>query len=197
MVTLKKAVQCAVISSLIAPALGLSFVPLVNKLASKVVKVFEIDEPKVHEWTAAAFPGNDKDEKPVPGGSPIMNCDASVSQLLSLHSVVISPNPPERGQNLTFIAKGYLDKPILDGAYVEVDVKYGFIKLIHQTFDLCEEITKVDLSCPVADGEQVIVKEVEVPQEVPPGQYIVNARAYTKDDEFITCLSAVVDFPAA
>lgn len=196
MVSLKKAVQCVVVSSLVAPAMGLSFVPLINSYVSQALKVFRLEE-NVPEWTALTFPGNDKDEKPVPGDSPIKNCDASVSQLLTLHSVVISPNPPERGQNLTFIAKGFLEKPILDGAYVEVEVKYGFIKLVHQTFDLCEEITKVDLTCPVADGEQVIVKEVEIPNEVPPGQYIVNARAYTKDDEFITCLSAVVDFPPA
>ncbi|KAI5951085.1 NPC2 [Candida jiufengensis] len=133
--------------------------------------------------------------KPVPGGSPIEVCDIALPQLLDLKEVIISPNPPQTGANLTFTAKGNIDKTIVDGAYVEVDVRYGFIKLIHQTYDICEEITKIDLECPIEKGEQIIKKIVEIPDEVPPGKYIVNARAFTKDDEFITCLSATIEFP--
>lgn len=135
------------------------------------------------------------DDKPVPGDSPIVQCEASEQQILELQSVIIEPNPPLRGENLTFVATGVLSKSIEYGAYVEVDVRYGFIKLLHQTFDLCEEINKIGLTCPISKGEQVIEKRVEIPAEVPPGRYLVNARAYTKDDEFITCLSAMVEFP--
>ncbi|CAD1810677.1 ML domain family protein [Candida parapsilosis] len=135
------------------------------------------------------------DTKPVPGKSPIEVCDYSSKQLLTLDEITISPNPPEAGANLTFTAKGTLDKTITDGAYVEVDVRYGFIKLIHQTYDICKEITKVDLECPIEKGKQVITKEVEIPEEVPPGKYLVTARAFTKDDEYITCLTATVEFP--
>ncbi|KAI5968812.1 NPC2 [Candida margitis] len=135
------------------------------------------------------------DTKPVPGKSPIEVCDYSSKQLLTLDEIVISPNPPEAGVNLTFTAKGTIDKTITDGAYVEVDVRYGFIKLIHQTYDICKEITKVDLECPIEKGKQVITKEVEIPEEVPPGKYFVTARAYTKDDEYITCLTATIEFP--
>ena len=41
----------------------------------------------------------------------------------------------------------------------------------------------------------MITKEVEIPEEVPPGKYLVTARAFTKDDEYITCLTATVEFP--
>ena len=142
------------------------------------------------------FPGNN-DDRPVPGDLPIVQCEATTHQILNLQSVTLDPNPPVRGANLTFTAVGYLQETIEDGAYVEVDVRYGYIKLLHQTFDLCEEIQKVDLECPIKKGPQALLKEVEIPAEVPPGKYIVNARAYTKDDEFITCLNAVVDFPPA
>ncbi|EMG48989.1 Phosphatidylglycerol/phosphatidylinositol transfer protein, partial [Candida maltosa Xu316] len=133
--------------------------------------------------------------KPVPGDSPIEICDFTESQLLYLNEVVLSPNPPEAGSNLTFTAIGYVDKTIEDGAYVEVEVRYGFIKLIHQTYDLCEEIVKVDLECPIKKGKHIITKVVEIPQEVPPGKYLVTARAYTKNDEYITCLTAQIVFP--
>lgn len=135
--------------------------------------------------------------KPVPGDSPIQVCDITDEQLLELQQITLTPNPPQAGANLSFEAIGTVSKTIEPGAYVEVDVRYGFIRLLHQTFDLCDEIGKIDVSCPIRDGEQVIRKVIEIPQEVPPGRYIVNAKAYTKDDEYITCLYAVVDFPIA
>lgn len=134
-------------------------------------------------------------ERPVPGNSPIIQCDVKTPQLLDLYKVVIDPNPPEKGKNLTFVALGFLAQDIVDGAYVEVDVRYGFIKLIHQTFDLCDEIQNVDLECPVKKGTQVVLKLVAIPAEVPPGKYVVNARAYTAEDVLVTCLTATIEFP--
>lgn len=136
------------------------------------------------------------DDKPVPGNAPIINCESSSSQILDLQRVVIDPNPPAKGQNLTFSAVGFLSEDIVDGAYVDVDVRYGFIRLIHQTYDLCEEAKNIDLECPIKKGENIISKLVEIPEEVPPGKYVVNARAYSKDDKLITCLTATVEFPA-
>ncbi|OBA24390.1 hypothetical protein METBIDRAFT_38216 [Metschnikowia bicuspidata var. bicuspidata NRRL YB-4993] len=136
------------------------------------------------------------DDRPVPGNAPIINCESSSPQILDLQNVVIDPNPPIKGENLTFSAVGFLTEDIEEGAYVDVDVRYGFIKLIHQTFDLCEEVKNVDLECPIKKGENIISKLVEIPAEVPPGKYVVNARAYSKDDKLITCLTATVEFPA-
>lgn len=195
MVALNKYLIAATLaaSSASALSLGLPMQPLIAKAAA----IFGSSAP-VKNLQISTFVGVDGlDDRPVPGDSPIVQCQAHESQILTLLSVTIDPNPPTRGANLTFIAEGYLTKDIEEGAYVEVDVRYGYIRLIHQQFDLCEEIGKVDLECPVKKGKQIITKEVEIPNEVPPGKYIINARAFTKDDEFITCLSAVVDFPPA
>lgn len=175
-------------------ALALSFVPQVEQVYNQVLDVFNLDhKPLDTPSILNTFPG--PDEKPVPGDSPINQCDASTPQLLKLERVDILPNPPLKGQNLTFTATGTISGDIKKGAYVDVDVRYGFIKLIHQTYDLCEEITKVDLECPIKKGLQKIQKTVEIPNEVPPGRYVVYARAYTKDDVFITCLTTTIDFP--
>lgn len=65
------------------------------------------------------------------------------------------PDPPKPGQNLTIKAKGivvdeidvcwnstnngwYLTEP-KDGAYADVTVKLGLVKLLHKRFDVCEE----------------------------------------------------------
>lgn len=134
------------------------------------------------------------DQKPIPGGSPIEQCDATYPQLLKITSVVLSPNPPQRGQNLTIDASGILKTAIEEGAYVDVEVKYGYIKLISQTYDLCDEVGEVDLKCPLQAGEYKLSKTVEIPQQVPPGKYTVVARAYTEADDFIACITGTVVF---
>lgn len=134
--------------------------------------------------------------KPIPGDSPIENCDITTHQSLKLRSVDLSPNPPERGANLTITATGWLDDDIVDGAYVDVVVNYGYIRLISQTYDLCEQLPNVDMTCPIERGDYKLTKEVEIPGEVPPGQYTVFARAYNANDEMITCLTGSVNFEA-
>lgn len=185
----------------ITTANALSFVPSLQQHLDSVIEVFKLNPEHKSNLLDEAFnlpgkvPGND--ERPIPGDSPLVQCDVTEPQILNLQSVILEPNPPVKGANLTIVAKGYLSQDIADGAYVEVDVRYGFIKLVHETFDICEEITKVDMECPIEAGQQVIMKEVEIPAEVPPGKYTVVARAYTKDDEFITCLSGTVEFPSS
>jgi len=76
---------------------------------------------------------------------------------------------------------------------VALQVKYGVITLIKQTVDLCEQVKNVDLECPLNDSVK-FTKAVELPREIPPGFYTVQADAYTVDDEPIICLTAKVKF---
>lgn len=133
--------------------------------------------------------------KPIPGESPLEQCDISTSQSLKLYSVDLSPNPPERGTNLTITATGLLYDDIVDGSYVDVVVNYGYIKLLSQTYDLCEELPNVDMTCPINSGHYTLTKQVEIPNEVPPGKYTVFARAYNSDDSLISCLTGTIEFP--
>jgi hypothetical protein len=65
-------------------------------------------------------------------------------------------------------AVGTVDEPIEDGAYILLQVKYGLIRLISTKADLCEQITNVDLECPVDKGKLSITKTVSLPAEIPP-----------------------------
>lgn len=89
-----------------------------------------------------------------------------------------------------------MNKEIGEGAYVQVWVKYGLIKLISETLDLCEHVKEVDLECPIKEGRLILQKSVDIPSQVPPGKYTVEARAFTADDEPITCITGQVVFPA-
>ncbi|ODQ64898.1 hypothetical protein NADFUDRAFT_83053 [Nadsonia fulvescens var. elongata DSM 6958] len=131
----------------------------------------------------------------IPGDSPVALCDVEDNHLLRIDSVDIFPNPPVRGENLTINAVGFLAKEIKEGAYVDVEVKFGYIRLLRQQFDLCEQVENIDMKCPLEPGPLSINKTVELPSQIPPGKYNVVARAYTVDDDQITCLLASVEFP--
>lgn len=54
---------------------------------------------------------------------------------------------------------------------------------------------RIDIECPIGKGYMEIVKEVDIPRQVPPGKYTVLADVNTKDKRSITCLEATVVFP--
>lgn len=137
--------------------------------------------------------------KPIPGGSPVYKCDVAEKQLLEINSIELAPNPPQRGQNLTIAASGEVFEELVEGAYIDVEVRLGYIRLLTQTFDLCETLDENDvegLKCPVQPGIYNLAKEVAIPAEVPPGKYVFVARAYTVEDDLISCVTGEVFFPA-
>jgi len=136
------------------------------------------------------------DDKPnVPGDNPLTFCQATDDYLLQIDYVNLSPNPPQAGKTLTIKAAGNFTKQIDYGAYVQLVVKWGYVKLINQKEDLCEQMKdNVDKECPLEKGETTITKEVELPREIPPGDFTVFADVYSVDDERITCLEAKVKF---
>jgi len=136
-----------------------------------------------------------KDVKRVPGDSPLEFCDSDHEKdTVHIEQVDLLPNPPETGAELVIRATGTVFEPIEDGAYVKLVVKYGLIRLISTTADLCEQIGNVDLKCPIEKGVLSITKAVDIPKEVPPGTYHVFADVYNADDTPMTCLQATVSF---
>ncbi|KAH8889675.1 hypothetical protein GQ53DRAFT_188086 [Thozetella sp. PMI_491] len=135
------------------------------------------------------------DELDVPGKSPLKFCEAARSDdLIEIKSVDLSPNPPEAGQELIITATGKVKEQIEQGSFVNLQVKYGYIRLVNMKADLCDQIGNVDLECPIKEGILTITKSVELPKEIPPGKYTVHADVYTEDERRITCLDAVVTF---
>lgn len=147
--------------------------------------------------------------KPIPGNSPIEVCDITSSQLLMIESIDLIPNPPVRDSVLVLEASGLLLDSVLQGSYVDVEVRLGYIKLVTQRFDLCDVLRQeqnksvhlgymtemIDerdedpIVCPVLKGSHKIMKTVKIPKEVPMGCYTFIARAYTQDNSLLTCLT--------
>lgn len=109
------------------------------------------------------------DSTKVPGKSPVEICSLSPSDdLIDIKYINLTPNPPLAGHNLTIDAMGYLKTRIEEGAYANFEVKYGFIKLLSGTADLCEKAAEVNLTCPIEKGEVSLEKLVELPSQIPP-----------------------------
>ena len=72
------------------------------------------------------------------------------------------------GAKLEIKATGTVLQTIEDGAYINLVVKYGLIRLINQKADLCEQTEKADLKCPIEKGHLSVTKSVDIPREVPP-----------------------------
>jgi len=131
----------------------------------------------------------------VPGDNPLSYCQAEHGDdLLILDHVNLTPNPPEAGKTLTIEAVGTLLEDIEKTAFVILQVKYGLIRLVNTQADLCDQVSNVDMECPIKKGKITITKDVELPKEIPPGTYSVFADAYNFDKKKIVCLEATVPF---
>ncbi|KEP48028.1 phosphatidylglycerol/phosphatidylinositol transfer protein [Rhizoctonia solani 123E] len=115
---------------------------------------------------------------------------------VQIESIKLSPDPPQIGKDLTITARGVVTERIEEGAYADVIVKLGLVKLLHKRFDLCEEARKnnVTVQCPVEPGEYEVVHTVQLPRETPRAKFTVNVNAFTSDEEDLACLVLKADF---
>ncbi|KAF8622885.1 hypothetical protein AX15_006650 [Amanita polypyramis BW_CC] len=118
------------------------------------------------------------------------------SDPVQVESIEVSPDPPKPGHNLTIKAKGVVTEVINEGAYADVTVKLGLVKLLHKQFDVCEEARKANVSvtCPVQPGPYTVEQTVMLPKEIPRAKFSVNVRAFTAEEEDMLCLDLKVDF---
>ncbi|KAF8214225.1 ML domain-containing protein [Mycena galopus ATCC 62051] len=118
------------------------------------------------------------------------------TDVIQLKSLEISPDPPQPGKDLTITVKGEAQERIEEGAYANVVVKLGLVKLLTRTFDLCAEArnANVSVTCPVEKGEYEITHTVALPKEIPPAKFTVSVTAYTAEDADMLCLTLKADF---
>lgn len=105
---------------------------------------------------------------PKPTRHPFPTNPTTPSPLRKQHHTNPYPTCLYSGKNLTIKASGTFSEDVEKGAYVNLQVKYGLIRLINQKADLCDQIKNVDLECPLKKGEAELTKDVELPKEIPP-----------------------------
>lgn len=110
--------------------------------------------------------------------------------ILKIDSLDISPDPPQRGQDLTVLLTGTLSQDVVKGSKAQVKVKLGFIQLLDQQFDLCEKSSTVDMDCPIRKGPIEINKSFAIPNELPKGRYNLHVETTNADGSRIACVQA-------
>ncbi|WWC70803.1 phosphatidylglycerol/phosphatidylinositol transfer protein [Kwoniella pini CBS 10737] len=115
---------------------------------------------------------------------------------VQIKSIHVTPDPPVPGKNLTVEVEADVIQPIKEGAYADVTVKLGLIKLLQKQFDVCEEARDANatVQCPVAPGPYKVKQTVELPKEIPKAKFSVQVRGYTDEEEDMVCLDLFVDF---
>ncbi|KAI0361208.1 hypothetical protein OH77DRAFT_1391654 [Trametes cingulata] len=118
------------------------------------------------------------------------------SHIVRIDSIQVTPDPPQRGEDLSITVQGVASQDVEDGAYADVTVKVGVIKILQKEFDICEEASKANASiqCPVEKGTHKVTQTVTLPKEIPPAQFKVNIRGYTDSDDDLLCLDLMMDF---
>ncbi|KAI0094745.1 ML domain-containing protein [Irpex rosettiformis] len=113
-----------------------------------------------------------------------------------IKSIEISPDPPVPGGDLTVAVIGEATRKVEDGAYADVVVKVGVIKLLQKEFDLCEEArnAEVNITCPIEKGLYNVKHTVTLPKEIPPAPFRVSVDGYTVEDDPLLCLQLQIDF---
>ncbi|KAF9452697.1 hypothetical protein P691DRAFT_721511 [Macrolepiota fuliginosa MF-IS2] len=116
--------------------------------------------------------------------------------IVQIQSIEVTPDPPEPGKDLTVKVKAVTSETIDEGAYVDVVVKLGRIKILSKQFDLCEEARNADTSvqCPVPPGPYEVQHTVALPKEVPRAKFEVHVDGYGANDENLLCLDLEADF---
>ncbi|CAL1695450.1 unnamed protein product [Somion occarium] len=116
------------------------------------------------------------------------------SNPIHIESIEITPDPPKPGEDLTVTVKGVASERVEEGAYADVAVKVGRIKILQKEVDLCEEAANTSVQCPVEEGEYTVTHTVTLPKEIPQAPFNVEVDGYTVEDEDLVCLRLSIDF---
>ncbi|KAJ1035989.1 hypothetical protein NDA13_000644 [Ustilago tritici] len=158
-----------------------------NQAANQIA--FSVPEPAVKDGKSLTW-------GPTPGqGWQWVSCGTG-DEIVDVESIVVSPDPPVPGQNLTVRAKGTVKDEVSDGTFADVVVKLGLIRLLARRFDVCEEArtNNADLQCPISAGDYELEQTVALPREIPPGKFNVHLTGENQDGSNLLCLDLSIQF---
>ena len=127
------------------------------------------------------------------------------TDLLQIETITVTPDPPKPGREVKLTIKGTVQEAVEDGAYFDVTVKLGLIKLLQKQFDLFAELRNGSSTegwsanpdpagGPIKPGDLELTVTMQLPREVPQAKFVLNARGYTAADDELAALDFRFDF---
>jgi len=104
------------------------------------------------------------------------DCSKSTDEF-TIQKVVITPDPPKKGANLTVAVTGNYKTGIKSGT-IHLTVKFSVITLLDKSLPLCGDLTTV--TCPIAAGPWTHTISELIPGDAPGGSY--TGKATISDD---------------
>ncbi|MFI6421315.1 ML domain-containing protein [Streptomyces sp. NPDC050842] len=124
---------------------------------------------------------------------------------LYIDTVTVTPDPPKPGQEAKLTIKGTVQEAIEDGAWFDVTVKLGLVKLLQKRFDLFQELrdgsptegwsaSPDPAGGPIKPGDLELTFTMQLPRETPPAKFHMAVRGYTAAEEDLAALDLKFDF---
>ena len=101
-------------------------------------------------------------------------------------NVIIMPDPPQKGQNVTITATLNIKEEITGGK-IDIKLKVGFLP-IHETLDLCDTLQKAGQTCPIQKGTTTNKITQEVPNDIPSVRITGTVKVKDQNGMEIICI---------
>jgi hypothetical protein len=115
---------------------------------------------------------------------PFKNC-GSASDLVSISSLTLNPFPAKKGQTVSTLITGNLNKGFNSGHW-SVTVQSGIVKKT-VTGDICADLKQQGKSCPVVAGAVNFKHDQAIPSIAPSGTYHITSVS-TADSGQLFCI---------
>lgn len=115
------------------------------------------------------------------------NC-GSASDLVTVNSVTINPNPPQKGEDLE-VTGSITPKEDITGGDTELQVKLGFLPVLKQEKKFCDAVSDGGGSCPLSSGSTYTLSiKQEVPSATPGATYTGTYKATDQNGKALFCI---------
>ena len=147
----------------------------IELLSNTVLRTIKVIPTSVSQFVFGA-----KEEFIVKGVPAIINLCSSPDDVMAVSSIVVIPDPPQKGENVTVRVTGVVQEEIRAGAYMLANMKKGPFKFPQIKFPVCDYLST---GCPVEKGLHELDMIFEIPKMTPGGPYDIKVVLYNTDTE--------------
>ena len=111
--------------------------------------------------------------------------------MAKLNKVVIDPDPPQKGKDIKVTANvttckktvillsfvnsfSFFPASTVTGGSIKIEVKWGFLKVVDQTVQVCDVLKESNLKCPLSAGTYSASQTVSLPSETPGVSHVIS-----------------------